>query len=25
SIRKNGCYGVWTRQLERHAKCIGAQ
>lgn len=23
SIRKNGCYGVWTRQLERHAKCIG--
>ncbi len=25
SIRKNGCYGVWTRQVERHAKCIGAQ
>ncbi|HAV2717868.1 glycoside hydrolase family protein [Acinetobacter baumannii] len=25
SIRKNDCYGVWTRQLERHAKCIGAQ
>ncbi|AYX95811.1 glycoside hydrolase family protein [Acinetobacter baumannii] len=24
SIRKNGCYGVWTRQLERHAKCMGA-
>ncbi|CAA3709270.1 glycoside hydrolase family protein [Acinetobacter baumannii] len=23
SIRKNGCYGVWTRQVERHAKCIG--
>ncbi|MEX7491764.1 lysozyme, partial [Acinetobacter baumannii] len=21
----NGCYGVWTRQVERHAKCIGAQ
>ncbi|MCF4538794.1 glycoside hydrolase family protein [Acinetobacter baumannii] len=25
SICKNDCYGVWTRQLERHAKCIGAQ
>jgi GH24 family phage-related lysozyme (muramidase) len=25
SIRKNGCYGVWTRQLERHSKCMGAQ
>ncbi|MCJ9206570.1 glycoside hydrolase family protein [Acinetobacter baumannii] len=25
SIRSNGCYGVWTRQVERHAKCIGAQ
>ena len=25
SIRSNGCYGVWTRQLERHAKCMGAQ
>ncbi len=24
SIRKNNCYGVWTRQLERHKKCIGA-
>ena len=22
SVRSNGCYGVWTRQLERHAKCI---
>lgn len=25
SIRSNNCYGVWTRQLERHQKCIGAQ
>lgn len=25
SIRSNGCYGVWTRQVERHAKCVGAQ
>lgn len=25
SIRKNNCYGVWTRQVERHAKCMGAQ
>lgn len=25
SIRSNGYYGVWTRQVERHAKCIGAQ
>ena len=25
SIRKNGCYGVWTRQVERHTKCMGAQ
>ena len=25
SIRKNNCYGVWTRQLERHQKCMGAQ
>ncbi|MDO7352429.1 glycoside hydrolase family protein [Acinetobacter baumannii] len=25
SVRSNGCYGVWTRQLERHSKCIGAQ
>lgn len=24
SIRKNNCYGVWTRQLERHKTCIGA-
>ncbi|MHC3125273.1 endolysin LysAB3 [Acinetobacter sp. GN11] len=24
SIRKNGCYGVWTRQLDRHQKCISA-
>ena len=23
SIRKNNCYGVWTRQVERHAKCMG--
>lgn len=23
SIRKNNCYGVWTRQLERHSKCMG--
>lgn len=23
SIRKNNCYGVWTRQLERHQKCVG--
>lgn len=23
SIRSNNCYGVWTRQLERHAKCMG--
>lgn len=23
SIRKNNCYGVWTRQLERHKKCVG--
>ena len=23
SVRKNNCYGVWTRQLERHAKCMG--
>ena len=21
-IRSNNCYGVWTRQLERHKKCI---
>lgn len=25
SIRKNGCYGVWVRQVERHKKCVGAQ
>lgn len=25
SIRSNNCYGVWTRQLERHSKCMGAQ
>lgn len=25
SIRSNGCYGVWTRQVERHEKCMGAQ
>lgn len=22
SIRSNGCYGVWTRQLDRRQKCI---
>ncbi|HHP6397091.1 glycoside hydrolase family protein [Acinetobacter baumannii] len=22
SIRSNGCYGVWTRQLDRHQKCL---
>lgn len=25
SIRANGCYGVWKRQLERYGKCMGAQ
>ncbi|MDX7880438.1 lysozyme [Acinetobacter nosocomialis] len=25
SIRSNGCYGVWLRQIDRHTKCIGAQ
>lgn len=25
SIRKNNCYGVWKRQVERHQKCMGAQ
>lgn len=25
SIRSNNCYGVWTRQVERHSKCMGAQ
>lgn len=24
SVRKNNCYGVWSRQLERHSKCMGA-
>ncbi|MDX6038210.1 glycoside hydrolase family protein, partial [Acinetobacter baumannii] len=24
SIRKNGCYGVWVRQLDRHQKCLSA-
>lgn len=24
-IRSNNCYGVWTRQLERHKKCLEAQ
>ena len=24
SIRSNNCYGVWTRQVERHSKCMGA-
>lgn len=23
SIRKNGCYGVWTRQVDRHKICMG--
>ena len=23
SIRSNGCYGVWTRQVERYDKCMG--
>lgn len=22
SVRSNGCYGVWKRQLDRHSKCI---
>lgn len=22
SVRSNGCYGVWTRQLDRYEKCI---
>ncbi|MGX4758622.1 glycoside hydrolase family protein [Acinetobacter baumannii] len=22
SIRSNGCYGVWTRQQDRHQKCL---
>ncbi|QQN40568.1 lysozyme [Acinetobacter sp. CS-2] len=25
SVRFNNCYGVWTRQVERHSKCMGAQ
>lgn len=25
SIRKNNCYGVWTRQVARYEKCMGAQ
>lgn len=25
SVRSNNCYGVWTRQIERHSKCMGAQ
>ena len=25
SIRSNNCHGVWTRQVERHSKCMGAQ
>lgn len=25
SIRANNCYGVWTRQQERHSKCMDAQ
>ena len=25
SVRKNNCYGVWTRQVDRYQKCIGAQ
>lgn len=24
SIRKNGCYGVWKRQLDRYNKCMAA-
>lgn len=24
SIRSNGCYGVWTRQIDRYQKCMGA-
>lgn len=23
SIRSNGCYGLWTRQVERYDKCMG--
>ena len=25
SIRSNNCYGVWTRQVDRYEKCMGAQ
>lgn len=25
SVRSNNCYGVWTRQVERRSKCMGAQ
>ncbi|KAF1021121.1 MAG: hypothetical protein GAK29_03477 [Acinetobacter bereziniae] len=25
SIRSNGCFGVWTRQLDRYNKCMGVQ
>ncbi|WP_166166811.1 lysozyme [Acinetobacter sp. SA01] len=25
SVRSNNCYGVWTRQIDRYQKCIGAQ
>jgi lysozyme len=25
SVRTNGCYGVWLRSQERHAKCMAAQ
>ena len=25
SVRSNNCYGVWTRQVDRYQKCIGAQ
>ena len=25
SVRFNNCYGVWSRQLEHHSKCMGAQ
>ena len=25
SIRSNNCYGVWTRQVDRYQKCMGAQ
>ncbi|MDX9716265.1 MAG: glycoside hydrolase family protein [Thauera sp.] len=25
SNRANGCYGVWTRSLDRYQRCLGAQ